>query len=73
MELDGFVPAIIHLYRPGEAATYGVNLLKEQYDSGKRTISLTEPIVFRAKSAQPPYEAGRSEHPVPTNGGQPGR
>jgi hypothetical protein len=73
MELDGFVPAIIHLYQPGQVPKYGVTVLKQDYDSKKRTINLTDLVVFRSKSAQPPYEAARAEQPVAVTEGQPGR
>jgi hypothetical protein len=64
MELNGYVPAVVHLYRPDQAPTYGVNVLKEQYDSKTRTIDLVDPVTFRPRSAQPPYEPAKSEQPM---------
>ena len=64
MEIGGFIPAIVHLYHPTQTPRYGVTVVKEDYDAKNRTISLTEPIVFRQKTTQPTYEPAKAEQPI---------
>jgi hypothetical protein len=64
MELGGFVPAVVHLYQPGQNPKYGVSVVKEDYDAKNRTITLTDPIAFTPKTSQPKYEPTRAQEPV---------
>src|SRR5262249_34661411 len=64
MEVGGYIPTVVHFYEPGHEPGYGAPALKQDFKSKTRTIDLLEPVSFKAKNSQPPYEPARAEQPV---------